>query len=336
MDLYQDLDERIFEEDFQTEFTYAKSIISKAMQGSVRDLIFCSILIDELKNYSYKGEYIKTKVLVWGDIPGPSNITPFGLINPEYKLSFSNYSVITKDGVYKMDQEKGEIYGIYSRLEQSIYMFKSDSIVPMKPYICYIKTQKGYFGWKIEEVNLPNSIFFALAEIQKRGYGAIIKNNLFYPNTQIMYYELPDNSPINYEKKKIFKRAKEFYKLAGNFTGKVIEYKIQDDNEFAPENTKLLISANNSLVITNLLSKILEMLKQKTSASFIIYPYQRDIWKIRESKYFQIGDRIISYTLLDNNKIKIDVHLSNVFYDIFLSKIYQYYVTKDKDNYLIL
>ena len=342
MDLYKDMEPEIFAEDFSSDYTLASQILKKLRKGSLRDIFFASMLIKELESVPYKGEMEKTQVLKWDMIAHVSGITPFGMLSPEFTLqrkmgrnylnnSSTSLDIAWEDGNYTLK-------GVYDRLERSIYMMNFPSLLNIsKASVISIETSKGTYGWTVKEEKLPGDLLFAIAYAQKKGYGGIIKNNIFYPTPEAMFDEptIIKNiqTPREDERYKIFLRAHEFYKLAGNFEGKVAEYKDKDDEYFAPENIRVFVPKGFLPNITiptsmSLLSFVTLMLEYKPQGSFIIYP-EKAYWMVRKSKYFQPGDRIITYAIIDDKRLKIDVNLGKYFYDYFLTKTYTYTIFKD-------
>jgi len=349
IDLYQHMTPEMFAEDFEPGQTLAQQILSKIKKGSLRDIFFASMLIEDLAKEPYKGSMVKTQVLEWGPISHISNITPYGMVEPEWKLE-------KKYGrTYLNDQPKDlhisflegnfQAHGIYDRLEKSLYMSNFNALLNISPaMIVYAKTDDGLYGWRIKEVEMPEDLLFALAYAQKNNYGGIIRGNVFYPTPQSMYDEtsilMNAKTPLEQERYQMFLRAKNFYRLAGNFQGKVADYKEEDDNLLSPEETKIYLPRGFFPDIKNdtmmdLLQFIVKLLSYRPQGSFIIYK-DRDFWRIRKSKYFQPGDRLITYALVDDKRLKVDVNLGKYFYDPFLTKNYLYNVYKVRDEYVLI
>lgn len=348
MDVWDEL-ESVLEENFQTDYTLAKNIIKNAYKGSFRDIFFLSMLIDDLKEIEYKGETVETYVLVWEELAKSYGVTPYGRYSdPEFKLVISN-GLVTLNGSptnIKLDMNNVTIYGIWDRLEKSLFMSDIASLNLSRANIISIYHKNGKIeGWTIKKDHLPTELLFALAEAEKRGYGGIIKDNLFYPTKKYMLedevYTKNISTPNQQEKYKLFLRAKNFYKFAGNFMGNVMRYLEQDNEQYDPRNTKVVVPKNlipevGEHVSLTLLETVVAFINRKNLGSFVIFPIGNDIWKIRESRYYQPGDRVISYTLLDQNRLKIDVNLGNAFFDYFLSKTYLYYISRSNDGKIVI
>lgn len=348
MDIFDELVE-VVQENFQTDYTLAKNIIKNAYQGSFRDIFFLSILIDDLKDVEYKGSTIETYVLSWESISKNYGVTPYGRFSdPEFKLNITN-NFVTLNGSpsnVKVDMNNVTIFGIWDRLEKSIFMSDINSLNLSKANIINIQHSNGKMeGWVVKKDYLPSELLFALAEAEKRGYGGIIRGGTFYPCKKFMFedevYLKNIQTPNQQEKYKIINRAKNFYKLAGNFSGNVAKYIEEDNKLYDPRNTKIIVPKNllpdiKETVSLSLLEAVVSFINRKNIGSFVIFPIGNDIWKIRESKYFQPGDRIISYSLLDQNRLKIDVNMGNVFFDYFLSKTYLYYISKDESGKIVI
>ncbi len=347
-DIWDEL-ESVLEENFQTDYTLAKNIIRNAYKGSFRDIFFLSILIDDLKEIDYKGENVETYVLVWESLPRSYGVTPYGRYSdPEFKLVVSNNLVTLNGNVInmKLDIDNVTIYGIWDRLEKSIFMSDINSLNLSKANIIYMHHANGKIeGWTIKKDRLPTELLLALAEAEKRGYGGIIRDNVFFPTKKYMLedevYTKNITSPNQHERYKLMLRARNFYKFAGNFMGNVMKYLEQDNEQYDPRNTKVVVPKNllpeiGEHVSLTLLETVVAFINRKNLGSFVIFPIGNDMWKIRESKYYQPGDRVISYSLLDQNRLKIDVNLGNAFFDYFLSKTYLYYISKSKDGKIVI
>ncbi|MEM2526305.1 MAG: hypothetical protein QXE47_01275 [Candidatus Anstonellales archaeon] len=348
VEMYELLEE-VLDENFHTDYTLAKNIIRNAYSGSFRDIFFLSMLIDELKEVEYKGERVETYVLKWENIPKSFGVTPYGRFSdPEFKLSVSNGIVALNDSPssIKLDVNNVTIYGIWDRLEKSIFMSDTNSINLSRANIIYMVFQNGRIeGWSIRKDYLPVDTIWALVEAEQKGYGGIIKNNIFYPCKNYMFeeeiYRKNIYTPNQQEKYNIFLRARSFYKLAGNFMGNVMKYLEEDNRMYDPRETKvvvprhLLLDVKETVSLT-LLETVIAFINRRNTGGFVVFPIGNGVWKIRESKYYQPGDRIISYSLLDNNRLKIDVNLGNVFFDYFLSKTYLYYISRREDGRIVV
>ncbi|MCS7122606.1 MAG: hypothetical protein NZ908_01465 [Candidatus Micrarchaeota archaeon] len=347
-DLYESLEE-VLDEDFQTDYALARNIIKNAYSGSFRDIFFMSLLIDDLKDIEYRGDRVETYVLKWDTIPKSFGITPYGRFNePEFKLSSKGGIVTLNDTPtsLKIDEVNVTIYGIWDRLEKSVFMTDLNSVNLSRANIIYRIDETGRIeGWSVKKDYLPKDIAFALAEAESKGYGGFIRNNTFYPCKNYMFeehlYRMNVSTPNQQEKYNIMLRAKNFFRLAGNFMGSVMRYLEEDNKIYDPRDTKVIVPKHLLLdlkenVSLTLLETVMAFINRKNIGSFVIFPVGNGVWKIRESKYYQPGDRIISYSLLDRNRLKIDVNLGNVFFDYFLSKTYLYYISKRDDGKIIV
>ncbi len=161
--------------------TFSAKILKRALNGSLRDIIFLTPLLKYTSKLPYAHDFVPFDCFYLKKVK-----KPLSTFKPTYHPLGLHVYEFKKENI-EINNIKGTGLLFYDRIEESLYRSNYKFDLNITPFsISAIGNDTFYYTWDVKSIDLPNNLLWAMAYLTKTDCYGFTFNGKYYPNVLYM------------------------------------------------------------------------------------------------------------------------------------------------------